>query len=53
MFDTDFNVTFGHFICFDLLFKTPATDLVLDHGIENIIFPTMWYSELPFLTGKW
>lgn len=50
-FKTDFNVTFGIFICFDLLFEEPITSL-LNNGIRNFIFPTMWYSELPFLTGK-
>lgn len=50
-FTTDFNVTFGHFICFDILFQTPAKDLV-EQGITDFIFPTMWFSELPFLTGK-
>ena len=23
-FTTDFGVTFGHFVCFDILFKEPA-----------------------------
>jgi predicted amidohydrolase len=50
-FTTDFNVTFGHFICFDLMFQSPALDLV-DSGITDFIFPSMWFSELPFLTGK-
>lgn len=50
-FTTDFNVTFGHFICFDILFQTPAQDLA-DRGITDFIYPTMWFSELPFLTGK-
>jgi len=49
-FSTDFGVTFGHFICFDLMFQSPAYDLVI-HDIKNIIFPTMWFSELPFLTA--
>lgn len=50
-FTTDFNVTFGHFICFDILFQTPAQDLV-ERGITDFVYPTMWFSELPFLTGK-
>lgn len=49
-FTTDFNVTFGHFICFDLMFQTPALALI-EQGVKNIIFPTMWFSELPFLTA--
>lgn len=49
-FETDFNVTFGIFICFDILFKDPAIMLV-DRGVKHFVFPTMWFSELPFLTG--
>lgn len=51
-FRTDFNVTFGVFICFDLMFDEPALNLV-EQGIEHIVYPTMWFSELPYLTGKW
>lgn len=49
-FDTDFGVKFGHFICFDLMFRYPALELVRA-GITDIVFPTMWFSELPFLTA--
>lgn len=49
-FTTDFGVTFGHFICFDLMFQTPALELI-DQGVKDIIFPTMWFSELPFLSA--
>jgi len=49
-FDTDFGVTFGHFICFDLMFQSPALQLVAE-GVRDIIFPTMWFSESPFLTA--
>jgi predicted amidohydrolase len=52
-FTTDFGVTFGHFICFDLMFKEPALKLVREMNVTDIIFPTMWFSELPFLTGKY
>ncbi|XP_067647400.1 vanin-like protein 2 isoform X2 [Eurosta solidaginis] len=51
IFDTDFGVRFGHFICFDLNFYTPTEELVVKYGIRNIIFTSMWKSELPFLTG--
>lgn len=47
---TDFGLKFGIFTCFDILFKTPAQEL-LQEQIDGIIFPTYWYSELPFLTG--
>lgn len=50
IFDTDFGVQFGHFICFDLMFESPAMELVRN-GVKNIVFPTRWYSELPFITG--
>lgn len=49
-FTTDFNVTFGHFICFDIMFQTPALSL-LDLGITDIVYPTMWFGQLPFLSG--
>ena len=49
-FTTDFNVTFGHFICFDIMFQTPPITL-LDMGITDFIYPTMWFGQLPFLTG--
>lgn len=50
-FETDFGVEFGHFICFDIAFGTPANDLIR-RGITNYAFPTMWFSEIPFLSGK-
>uniref|UniRef100_A0A182WFT3 CN hydrolase domain-containing protein n=1 Tax=Anopheles minimus TaxID=112268 RepID=A0A182WFT3_9DIPT len=49
-FETDFGVRFGHFICFDLMFNEPALELVR-LGVTDFIFPTMWFSELPFLTA--
>lgn len=50
-FETDFGVTFGNIVCFDILFYEPAMRLV-QMGIKNFIFPAMWTSELPFLTCK-
>jgi predicted amidohydrolase len=52
IFDTDFGVKFGVFTCFDLQFEEPAVSLVKVHGVTGIVFPTAWFSELPFLTGK-
>lgn len=49
-FNTDFGVKFGHFVCFDLMFESPAMEFVRN-GVKNIVFPTRWYSELPFITG--
>lgn len=48
-FETDFGVTFGNLICFDILFFEPAMQLV-QLGVKNFLFPSMWTSELPFLT---
>lgn len=51
-FDTDFGVRFGHFVCFDILFYSPAQEMVDSYGIKDFIFTTMWFSQLPFLTGE-
>lgn len=50
-FTTDFNVTFGHFVCFDILFRSPALDLWTHLGIRDFAYPTMWFSELPFMSA--
>lgn len=50
-FKTDFGVEFGHFICFDIAFGAPANELI-KRGITNFAFPTMWFSEIPFLSGN-
>ncbi|KAH8292547.1 hypothetical protein KR054_012356, partial [Drosophila jambulina] len=50
-FETDFGVTFGQFICFDILSYTPAHQLLVEQGITDFILPAMWYSQLPFLTA--
>lgn len=49
--DTDFGVKFGIFTCFDLMFEKPAVQLVKEWGVTDILFPTAWFSELPFLTA--
>lgn len=49
-FHTDFNVTFGVCICFDLLFYWPPIALV-ERGVRNFVYPTMWFSEIPYLSG--
>lgn len=51
LFDTDFGVRFGHFICFDLMFQVPAVQVVEKNNITNIILSTMWFSEMPYLTA--
>lgn len=45
------NNTFGMFTCFDIMFAQPALNLTRDLGLKNILFPTMWFSELPYLTA--
>ncbi|XP_023245626.1 vanin-like protein 2 [Copidosoma floridanum] len=50
-FRTDFGVTFGQFICFDVLFSRPALNLTTQMGIRDIIFSSHWFSELPFLVS--
>ncbi|XP_017089670.2 vanin-like protein 3 [Drosophila bipectinata] len=50
-FHTDFNVTFGHFVCFDMLFYSPAQELVEGLGVRHVIVTKMFNSELPFLTA--
>ncbi|XP_052752109.1 vanin-like protein 2 isoform X1 [Galleria mellonella] len=51
LFDTDFGVRFGHFICFDLMFQVPAVQIVEKNNITNVILSTMWFSEMPYLTA--
>jgi predicted amidohydrolase len=49
IFTTGFGVRFGVFTCFDMLFKSPAIDLVTDYGIKNVVFPTAWMDGFPIL----
>ncbi|KAL5280009.1 BTD.2 family protein [Megaselia abdita] len=49
-FTTDFGVTFGQFICFDILFHWPTQSLVHE-GISDFVNPNAWFQELPFLTS--
>lgn len=51
-FDTDFGVTFGHFICFDIVFGEPALTLVRDMNVTDIIYTTQWLNELYFGMGE-
>jgi hypothetical protein len=50
-FQTDFGVKFGHFICFDIMFREPALRLTQTQNVTDIIFTSMWFSQLPFLTA--
>lgn len=53
VFETDFGVKFGMFICADILYKNPATDVVDGTGVSDVIFSTAWFSELPFFHCKY
>lgn len=48
-FRTDFGVTFGIFTCNDILYRRPAVDIVQDKNLTDIILPSAWYSETPFI----
>nr|XP_033328835.1 vanin-like protein 1 [Megalopta genalis] len=50
-FDTDFGVTFGTFICFDILYAIPPLNLTRLKGVTDIVYSTAWFSEAPFLTA--
>ncbi|KAN0050095.1 hypothetical protein ACTA71_003196 [Dictyostelium dimigraforme] len=42
IFSTDFNVTFGMFICFDILFEEPQKTLIQKYGVHNLVYSTEW-----------
>ncbi|GBP27062.1 Vanin-like protein 1 [Eumeta japonica] len=50
-FETDFGVRLSHFICFNLMFQVPAVQTVLKLNVTDVIFSTMWFSEMPYLTA--
>jgi predicted amidohydrolase len=47
-----FGARFGMITCFDIMFQHPAVTLVKQYRVTDIIFPTAWIQELPFLTGN-
>lgn len=49
-FETDFGVTFGICVCLDLLSFWPQ-DALSNKNITNFVFPTNWYSQLPYLSA--
>lgn len=51
-FTTDFGVTFGQLICFDILYKTPTLSLLREKKVTDIVFSSYWFSELPFLMAN-
>ncbi|CAG2164971.1 unnamed protein product [Oppiella nova] len=50
-FDTPFG-RMGLFICFDILFKNPATDLISKYGVKTMLYPLWWFDELPFKSAN-
>ncbi|KAJ8687583.1 hypothetical protein QAD02_023377 [Eretmocerus hayati] len=51
-FSTDFGVTFAQIICFDILHEEPAARLAKEANVTDVIFPSHWFDELPFLTAR-
>lgn len=49
-FSTDFGVTFGQFIGFEILFYNPGQTKV-NYGVTDFVNPSVWFQELPFLTS--
>lgn len=52
IFSTDFGATFGTFTGDDILYKKPARDILAFENVTNIVYPTRWTVENPFLTCK-
>jgi pantetheine hydrolase len=50
VFETPYG-RMGSFICFDILFKEPAVDLVEEFGIKHALFPVAWRSIIPSMSG--
>merc|ERR1711892_822837 len=48
-FETDFGVTFGTFICFDALWDESFNLLEKYPNITDIVYPTAWEDEMPFM----
>ncbi|VDI56530.1 pantetheine hydrolase [Mytilus galloprovincialis] len=49
-FETPFG-KFGVMICFDIIFRNPAIELLENHNVDNIVFPTAWMDALPILAA--
>ncbi|XP_071180071.1 pantetheinase-like [Mytilus edulis] len=49
-FETPFG-KFGVMICFDIIFRNPAIDLLENHDVDSIVFPTAWMDALPLLAA--
>ncbi|XP_052810051.1 pantetheinase-like [Mya arenaria] len=49
-FDTEFG-RFGMMICNDILFYDPGLELIRNHGVTDIVFPTAWSDTLPYYSA--
>lgn len=38
-------------ICLDLIYKTPAIELIDEFNVDTILFPTHWFDQLPLLAS--
>ena len=50
-FTTRFGVTFGIFICFEVLFEDPTIELI-KQGITHFVYPTSWVNTPPFQSAN-
>lgn len=48
VFETDFGVRVGMFICFDVLFNE-SSRLVQEHNVTLAVMSTWWFDQLPML----
>ncbi|KAJ7322453.1 hypothetical protein JRQ81_018740 [Phrynocephalus forsythii] len=51
IFDTPFAGQFGLFTCFDILFYEPAVNLIMQHNVKQVAYPTAWMNQLPLLSA--
>uniref|UniRef100_A0A6J0SHZ0 Biotinidase n=2 Tax=Pogona vitticeps TaxID=103695 RepID=A0A6J0SHZ0_9SAUR len=51
IFDTPFAGKFGIFTCFDILFYEPAVNLIMQHNVKQVAYPTAWMNQLPLLSA--
>jgi hypothetical protein len=49
-FKTDFGVTFAVFTCFDIVFDNPASTVLENNDVTDVVYPSAWISIMPFFT---
>ncbi|XP_046742424.1 vanin-like protein 1 [Diprion similis] len=47
-FTTDFGVTFGHIICYDIMFQRPWLDVRRKLNVTDFVFTSGWFTGMPF-----